>query len=258
MRALDILKAADIVAAEDTRNSAHLLSTYGVRAKLVALHEHNERSASVKLIEALQAGKNVALVSDAGTPGVSDPGAILVRAVRDAGLAVVPLPGPNAAVCAFSAAGMETPHFLFYGFLPSRPGPRRKALEALRELPYALAFYEAPHRILETVADLLAVLGGERDITLARELTKMFESIHGCKLTDALAWLESDPNHQRGEFVLLVSGAPASEAAAVSSEAQRILQTLLAELPLKQAVKIAAEISGEKKNALYELALRLK
>lgn len=259
LRALDVLKAADIIAAEDTRNTSHLLGHYGLSAKLVALHEHNELAASPKLIAALQAGKTVALVSDAGTPGISDPGAILVKAVRAAGLPVVPLPGPSAVICALSAAGMEAaPHFLFYGFLPSKPGNRRKALAPLQTLPYTLAFYEAPHRIVETVADLLSVLGGEREITFGRELTKLFENIHTCKLADAPAWLEGDPNRQRGEFVVLVSGAPPSEEEGISEEARRMLQLLIMELPLKQAVKLAAEISGEKKNALYELALQLK
>lgn len=258
LRALDALKTADIVAAEDTRNTAHLLGHFGVSSKLVALHEHNERAAAPRIIEALQAGKTVALVSDAGSPGISDPGAILVRAVREAGLPVVPLPGPSALICALSAAGLDAPHFLFYGFLPSKPALRRKELDSLKTLPYTLAFYEAPHRIVETVADLLQTLGGEREITFARELTKLFESIHSCRLDEAPAWLAGDPNRQRGEFVLLVSGAPATENAGISDEAKRILQTLLAELPLKQAVKLAAEISGEKKNALYDLALQLK
>ncbi|MDP1898565.1 MAG: 16S rRNA (cytidine(1402)-2'-O)-methyltransferase [Sulfurimicrobium sp.] len=258
LRALDVLKSADIVAAEDTRNTSHLLGHYGISAKLVALHEHNERVAAPKIIAALQEGKTVALVSDAGTPGISDPGAILVQAVREAGLPVTPLPGPNAAICALSAAGREDPHFLFYGFLPAKASARRKELEALRELPYIIAFYEAPHRIVETVEDALKVLGGERDITFARELTKLFESIHTCKLADAPAWLAGDPNRQRGEFVLLVSGAAVAAEEGISDDAQRILQLLLAELPLKQAVKLAAEISGEKKNALYDLALQLK
>lgn len=258
LRALDVLKTADIVAAEDTRNTSHLLGHYGISAKLMALHEHNERVAAPKIIAALQEGKTVALVSDAGTPGISDPGAILVHAVRAAGLPVIPLPGPNAAICALSAAGRDDPHFLFYGFLPAKSSARRKELEAFRELPYVLAFYEAPHRIVETVADILKVFGGERDITFARELTKLFESIHTCKLADAPAWLQGDPNRQRGEFVLLVSGAPEAEEEGISVEAQRILQLLLTELPLKQAVKLAADISGEKKNALYDLALQLK
>ncbi len=193
LRALDVLKTADLVAAEDTRNTAHLLGHFGISVKQVALHEHNERVAAPRIIAALQEGKTVALVSDAGTPGISDPGAILVQAVRAAGLPVVPLPGPNAAICALSAAGREEARFLFYGFLSSKAGTRRKELESLRELPYTIAFYEAPHRIVETVEDILKIFGSERDIIFARELTKLYENIHACKLADAPAWLQGDP-----------------------------------------------------------------
>lgn len=258
MRALDMLRGVDIVAAEDTRDSGRLLHHYGIAAKLVALHEHNERSAGAKIIERLQEGQSVALISDAGTPAISDPGAHLVAAVRAAGHKVTPLPGANAAVCALSAAGLADAHFLFYGFLPHGAGERRRRLEALKTLPYLLVFYESPHRILDCVADLRTVLGDARRITFARELTKLFESIHACALGEAQAWLEGDANRQKGEFVLLVSGAEIQKEAGVGAAAQRTLALLLAELPLKQAVKLAAEISGEKKNALYELALALK
>lgn len=258
LRALDILKSADIIAAEDTRNTGHLLSHFGIAAKLLALHEHNEAAAAPGIIGHLREGKTLALVSDAGTPGISDPGAVLVKAVREAGLPVIPIPGANAAACALSASGMTAPHFLFYGFLPARPGSRRQALESLRALPYTLVFYEAPHRIMETVADLAAVLGADREIGFARELTKMFEQTHICRLGEATGWLEADPNRQRGEFVLLLSGAPVETHNGVSEDARRTLAALMAELPLKQAVKLAAEISGEKKNMLYELALQLK
>ena len=258
LRALDILKSADLIAAEDTRNTGHLLSHFGIAARMVALHEHNEVAAAPGIINHLRDGKVVALVSDAGTPGISDPGAVLVKAVREAGLPVIPIPGPNAAVCALSAAGMTAPHFLFYGFLPAKPGHRRKELDGLKALPFTLVFYEAPHRIMETVADLATVLGEDREISFARELTKLFEQIHTCRLGDASSWLEADANHQRGEFVLLLSGAVAVADAGVSDEARSTLLTLMAELPLKQAVKLAAEISGEKKNTLYELALQLK
>ena len=258
LRALETLKTVDIVAAEDTRHTAQLLSHFGIQAKLMVLHEHNERSAGGKLIAMLQTGQSVALVSDAGTPGISDPGALLIGMAREAGIPVVPIPGANAAIAALSAAGITAPHFLFYGFLPPKPSQRRYALEALRELSYTLVFYEAPHRVLETVADLAAVLGGSRTITFARELTKTFESVHACPLGDALKWLEADANRQRGEFVLLVEGAPAVDEQAIDREAQRTLETLLRELPLKQAVKLAAEISGAKKNALYELALEMQ
>lgn len=258
LRALETLKTAEVVAAEDTRHTAQLLGHFGIQTKLTALHEHNERSAGEKLVQMLQAGKSVALVSDAGTPGISDPGAVLVGMAREAGIPVVPIPGANAAVAALSAAGMVVPHFLFYGFLPARSSQRRSALQALRDLPYVLVFYEAPHRVLESVTDLAAVLGDTRSITFARELTKTFETIYTCPLGEALAWLQHDVNQQRGEFVLLVEAAPVAAEQAIDDETQRTLETLLRELPLKQAVKLAAEITGTKKNALYQLALTLK
>lgn len=258
LRAIEVLKAADIIAAEDTRHSMHLLTHFGIKAKLMALHEHNERRAGEKLLDELRAGKSVALVSDAGTPGISDPGAVLVAMARDAGLHVVPLPGACAAVTALSAAGFAQPHFLFYGFLPASGAQRRKALESLREQPATLVFYEAPHRVLESVQDMAAAFGAERTLLVARELTKTFETLHRCALSEAVAWLQADTNQQRGEFVLLVEGAPEAPQGEIDPDAQRVLQLLLDELPLKQAVKLAADITGAKKNALYELALELK
>jgi 16S rRNA (cytidine1402-2'-O)-methyltransferase len=258
LRAIEVLKTVDIVAAEDTRHSAHLLTHLGIKAKLVAVHEHNERRAGEKILDELHAGKSVALVSDAGTPGISDPGAVLVAMAREAGLNVVPLPGACAAVTALSAAGFEQPHFLFYGFLPASGAQRRKALETLRDQSAALVFYEAPHRVIESVTDMAALLGEVREILIARELTKTFETLHRCQLGEAAAWLLDDSNRQRGEFVLLVEGAPDAPPAEISEDAQRVLQLLLDELPLKQAVKLAADITGAKKNALYQLALELK
>lgn len=258
LRALDVLRAADIIAAEDTRVTANLLKHFSIAAKVVAVHAHNERGAAGKLIEQLRTGKSVALVSDAGTPGISDPGGLVVQEARAAGIRVVPVPGANAAIAALSASGIHAPHFLFYGFLPHKSGERRRALTQLKELQYLVVFYESPHRILECIADLREVLGGEREITFARELTKMFETLHSCRLDEAEAWLTHDTNQQRGEFVLLVTGATPPPGGEIGVEALQVLQTLLAELPLKQAVKLAAEITGEKKNALYELALQLK
>jgi 16S rRNA (cytidine1402-2'-O)-methyltransferase len=258
LRALDVLTSADVIAAEDTRNTAHLLSHYGIAGqRLQALHQHNERGAAEKVIALLQQGQAVALVSDAGTPAVSDPGALLVEAVRAAGFRVIPIPGASAAVSALSAAGLATPHFLFYGFLPNKSAARCKELQALIEAPYTLVFYEAPHRILECVADLHSVFGDEREVVLAREITKLFEQIHRCKLGEALGWLEADPNHQRGEFVVLVAASPPREAG-LSAEAEHVLTTLLAELPLKQAVQLAVQITGLNKNELYQRALELK
>ena len=258
LRALDVLASADAVAAEDTRNTAHLLAHYGIAAnRLLALHQHNERGAAEKIIALLTQGQSVALVSDAGTPAVSDPGALLVEAVRAAGHCVIPVPGANAALAALSAAGLSAPHFMFYGFLPNKSAARCRALQHLVALPCTLVFYEAPHRILESVADLQAVFGGERQIVLAREITKLFESIHRCSLAEAMGWLNSDPNHQRGEFVLLVSGATAQQKG-LDAEAGRILALLLEELPLKQAVTLAVQITGAGKNELYQRALALK
>jgi 16S rRNA (cytidine1402-2'-O)-methyltransferase len=258
LRALDVLSSADTIAAEDTRNSAHLLTHHGITAKrLLALHQHNERGAAEKVAALLAQGQSVALITDAGTPAVSDPGALVVEAVRAAGYRVIPIPGANAAVAALSAAGLATPHFLFYGFLPNKSAARCKELQGMLEHPYTLVFYEAPHRILECVADLQAVFGGEREIVLAREITKLFESIHRCRLGEAMDWLNSDPNNLRGEFVLLVSAAPA-RAEGLSAETEHVLGALLKELPLKQAVQLAVQITGVGRNELYQRALALK
>ena len=257
LRALDVLGEADVIAAEDTRNTRHLLKHHGIGdAHLLALHQHNERGAAEKIAALLQQGQSVALVTDAGTPAVSDPGAVLVEAVCDAGFKVIPIPGASAAIAALSASGMNHPHFLFYGFLPNKSAARRAVLQTLAGHPCTLVFYEAPHRILECVEDLCGVLGAGRDIVLARELTKLFESIHHCKLDQAQAWLESDSNNQRGEFVLLVSGA--TESTGMDAETERVLSELLSELPLKQAVQLAVRITGGNKNELYERALAIK
>lgn len=254
-RAEEVLRTVPWVAAEDTRHTAPLLKQLGAAPRLIPAHEHNEREAAGRIIAHLAAGEPVALVSDAGTPGISDPGARIVAAVRAAGHRVVPLPGPCAAIAALSASGLTAPHFLFYGFLPPKAGQRRNALASLRGLPYTLVFYEAPHRVVESVADLAAVLG-DRTLVIARELTKLFETIHAGPLDAAVAWLQADPNQQKGEFVLLVSGAPSD---ADDGEAVRVLQLLLDEgLPVKQAAKLAAAITGAAKNALYERALTLK
>jgi 16S rRNA (cytidine1402-2'-O)-methyltransferase len=253
-RALDSLARADAIAAEDTRVTARLLEHHHVRAKLISVHEHNERQSAERIIKELAQGKNIALVTDAGTPGVADPGALVVARARAAGFRIVPIPGPNAAVTALSAAGLPDAPFVFFGFLPSKSAARRRALESLRPLPYTLVFYEAPHRILESVEDLAAVLGEDRPLVLARELTKMFEEIHRCRLGDADRWLRDNPDRQRGEFVLLIESAPAAEAAA---EWEPVLAALLEELPLARAVKLACKITGAKKNAVYERALSL-
>ena len=256
-RALDVLKTADIIAAEDTRTTQCLLNTQQIQAgKLTPLHDHNEQAAAARRIEALREGKSVAYVSDAGTPGISDPGARLVNAVRAAGFEITPIPGPSAVATALSVAGVEGA-WLFQGFLPAKPAARRKALQGLATRPEALVFYEAPHRIEETVADLLAVFGGERRLLFARELTKKFEQLHVCPLAEAPAWLAADDNHRRGEFVLVLA-APEAVVEDDGIEARRVLEILLEDLPLKQAAHLAARITGARKNALYELALTLK
>ena len=257
LRALDVLKRVDAIAAEDTRITRRLLQHYGINTPLITLHEHNERRAAHKILQLLAAGKSIALVTDAGTPAISDPGAAAVATVRDAGYLVVPVPGANAAVGALSAAGRAEAHFLFYGFLPQQAGARRRELAALKKLPYLLVFYEAPHRVTGSVADIADVLGGERTITIARELTKLFESIHSCTLGDAAAWFAHDPNRIKGEFVLLVEGAAVADATDAAA-ARRVLEILANELPLKQAVKLTAEIAGGKRNELYAAALEMK
>ena len=254
-RAEEVLRTVPWVAAEDTRHSGPLLKQIGAQARTLPAHQHNEHEAAVRIVERLQAGESVALISDAGTPGISDPGARVVAAVRAAGCKVVPLPGPCAATTALSASGLLDEHFLFYGFLPSKGGQRRQALEELRDTPCALVFYEAPHRVLETVADMATVFG-ERTLVIARELTKLFETVHSLPLGQALAWLKEDPNRQRGEFVLMLSGAPKG---GDDGEGERVLKLLLDDgLSTKQAAKLAAAITGAAKNALYERALLLK
>jgi 16S rRNA (cytidine1402-2'-O)-methyltransferase len=256
LRALAVLKAVDVIAAEDTRHSQRLLDAYGIRGRLLALHEHNEQSAASGLIRLLEEGKPVALITDAGTPAVSDPGARAVARVQEAGFLVVPVPGPNAAVAALSASGLTDAHFHFHGFLPPKQAARRTALEGLRAIPAALVFYEAPHRIAETLADLAAVLEGGREVVVARELTKRFEQIVRLPLLEAPAWLAADPDRSRGEFVVIVSGPP--PVAALSPEAERVLGLLLAELPVKSAARLAAEITGASRKRLYERALALR
>ena len=255
-RGIEVLRQVGWVACEDTRHSAPLLRHFGIEARLLAAHEHNEESAAQQIVSRLNAGESVALISDAGTPAVSDPGARIVARVREAGYRIVPLPGPCAAITALSASGFTEPHFLFYGFLPAKAKQREDALRELAALPYTLVFYEAPHRVVDTVDALLAIFGTARTLVLARELTKLFETIHACPLGEAPEWLREDTNRQRGEFVLMVSGAPPS---VDEGDAERVLQLLLDEgLPVKQAARLAHGITGVAKNTLYDLALRLK
>jgi 16S rRNA (cytidine1402-2'-O)-methyltransferase len=256
LRALATLGAVHVVFAEDTRHTRGLLAHHGIAAKLAALHEHNEREASGDLVRHLEAGRDVALVTDAGTPAISDPGAHAVAAARAAGFDVVPIPGPSAAIAALSAAGVPGP-FAFAGFLPPKPAARRKALQAWRGFPHTLVLYEAPHRILECVEDLTAVLGPDRRVVLARELTKAFETVHACALGEARAWLEADPDRTRGEFVVIVSGGAAPDESR-TVEGERVLRLLVEAVPVKTAVQLTAAITGGARNELYAQALALK
>lgn len=257
LRALHVLSLVDAVACEDTRNTAQLMTRFGLHKPLIAAHMHNEREAAEGLIRRLQAGERIALVSDAGTPAVSDPGARIVEAVRAAGLRVIPLPGASAAVAALSASGLVNDQFHFVGFLPSKAKQRDTALQGLAAAPATLVFYEAPHRIVECAQALSEAFGAERQVVFAREVSKLFEQIHRCALGEAVAWLKSDAHHEKGEFVVLVEGAPPA-AEGQDAETDRILQILLADLPVKQAAALAAQITGKKKNALYDRALALK
>ncbi len=257
LRALDVLGQVDVIAAEDTRVTGVLLAHHGIRVQLLSLNEHNERRRAPEIIRLLEAGKRVALVTDAGTPAISDPGATLVRAVSDAGFAIVPVPGPSAVIAALSASGLDSSPWLFIGFLPATAAARRSVLEPLAALPFALVFYEAPHRIQATLAVLAATLGAAREIVIARELTKRFETIHRCLLGDVSAWIEADPDRQRGEFVLIV-GAPVAAGVDAEDAHDATLALLLGELPLARAVKVAVALTRAPKNRLYERALALK
>jgi len=255
-RALKVLRDVALIAAEDTRHSIRLLQHFGITTPLAACHEHNERDEGGRFLARLQAGDDVALISDAGTPLISDPGYHLVRQVRAAGIAVVPVPGPCALIAALSAAGLPSDRFIFEGFLPAKAVGRRARLEAVKEEPRTLIFYEAPHRILECLEDMELVFGGERMALLARELTKTFETLNGLPLAELRAWVASDSNQQRGECVVLVAGWQAPEGEdAVSAETLRVLDLLLKEMPLKRAAAVAAEITGVRKNLLYQVAL---
>ncbi|WP_423814347.1 16S rRNA (cytidine(1402)-2'-O)-methyltransferase [Pseudomonas kuykendallii] len=255
-RALAILRDVALIAAEDTRHSARLMQHFGISTPLAACHEHNEREQGGRFLARLQAGEDVALISDAGTPLISDPGFHLVRQVRAAGIAVVPVPGACALIAGLSAAGLPSDRFIFEGFLPAKGAARRARLEQVKEESRTLIFYEAPHRILECVEDMRAVFGDERQAVLARELTKTFETIKGLPLVELHEWIAADSNQQRGECVVLVSGWQAPEGEdAVGAEALRVLDLLLGELPLKRAAALAAEITGVRKNLLYQVAL---
>lgn len=255
-RAVRILSQVDLIAAEDTRHSARLLQHYAITTRLTALHEHNERARATALIEDLRDGRSLALISDAGTPLVSDPGFNLVRAAHAAGITVVPVPGACAAITALSASGLPTDRFIFEGFPPTKQAARVNYFQGLRQESRTQIFYESSHRLLESLADMVSVFGPERPAVLARELTKQFETLRTASLADLYTWVNADPDQQRGEMVVLLAGAPPQERQG-DAEAERILGLLLAELPLRQAAALTAQITGQKKNQLYERALAL-
>ena len=252
VRAREVLCAVDLIAAEDTRHSAALLRHIGSTVRTFALHEHNERAASDQLVERMREGAQIALISDAGTPLISDPGFRLVRAAREAGVVVSPVPGACAAIAALSVAGLPSDRFVFEGFLPAKSAARRAHLETVQAETRTLIFYESSHRIDETLNDALAVFGGERRAALARELTKLFETVLDGTLAELAARVAADADQRRGEFVLLVAGAAEDVDAARLLEGQRVFDLLRRELPPSRAAKVAAEITGAPRKALYE------
>jgi len=251
-RALEALQLVDLIAAEDTRRSGRLLEHFHISTPMVSLHEHNEADQCQRLLAELQAGRNLALISDAGTPLISDPGFRLVRAAHDGGFAVVPIPGPCAAIAALSAAGLPSDRFCFEGFLPAKFAQRRKTLQTLASEPRTLIFYEAPHRVLDCLRDMADVFGAERTAALGRELTKAFETIRLGTLGELVDFVRGDANQQKGEVVLLVGGAPPPAKSELDPEAERIMRILSEQLPLKQAAQLAAKITGASKNVLYQ------
>ncbi|WP_346832515.1 16S rRNA (cytidine(1402)-2'-O)-methyltransferase [Pseudomonas abietaniphila] len=256
VRALKVLREVALIAAEDTRHSLRLMQHFGIATPLAACHEHNERDEGSRFIARLLAGDNVALISDAGTPLISDPGYHLVRQARAAGIQVIPVPGACALIAALSAAGLPSDRFIFEGFLPAKSVGRKARLELLKEEPRTVIFYEAPHRILECLQDLEEIFGADRPAVLGRELTKTFETLKGLPLGELRAFVEGDSNQQRGECVVLVAGWSEPEGEdVIGAEARRVLDLLLQEMPLKRAAALAAEITGVRKNLLYQVAL---
>ena len=258
LRALDILRSADVICAEDTRVTATLLARYGVTTRPRALHAHNEAREVEHVQHDLASGRSVAIVTDAGTPAISDPGARVVRAVARAGHRVVPVPGASSVAVALSAAGLHAERFAFLGFLPTQGKARRALLQAFASLPTALVLYEAPHRVAATVEELSKILDPRRAVTIARELTKQFETIATLPLGDASAWLAADANRVRGEFVLIVDEPSGEPGAGVAADAGRILAALLEELPPARAARVAAKITGVQREQLYAQALKFK
>ena len=257
-RAIEILKSVDCIAAEDTRHSQRLLQYYNITTPCISLHEHNEEQRIKQLLDRLMAGDQIALISDAGTPLISDPGYRLVSAMHDADIRVVPVPGACALIAALSASGLPTDRFIFEGFLPTKQAARVRRLEALSCETCTLIFYESTHRIVASLEDMRDVFGEKRLATMARELTKSFETLHRAPLAELAAWVKSDENQQKGEFVVLVEGLKKSELEADEEGQRRILTILMEEMPLKQAVALATRLCDASRKSLYQLALKIK
>lgn len=253
-RAIETLQQVDLIAAEDTRHSGKLLSHYQIKKPTFALHDHNERDRGFELIKKIQAGQAVALISDAGTPLISDPGYFLVNECHEAGIDVVPIPGPSAVITALSAAGLPTDRFSFEGFLPAKEKGKQDKLKALIEEPRTMIFYESPRRIQDTVQQIVNILGADRKLVIARELTKTFESFYALPASEMVEWLKQDTNHCRGEFVLMVAGAKKDEDA-IPQVALNTLVLLKEQLPLKKAAALTAQIHNRQKNELYKWGL---
>lgn len=255
-RAIEVMQHVNLIAAEDTRHSGQLLKHFDIRTHCLALHEHNERKVTQSLLNRLKQGESIALVSDAGTPLLSDPGFYLVREAAAQGLTVIPVPGPSAIMTALCAAGLPTDRFCFEGFLPTKSTARRNRLAELRDNTATMVFFESPHRILASLDDMRTILGNERQVVVARELTKTFETFLRGKLVDVYGQVATDANQQKGEIVIVVHGAELPDETGIDPHAKRILNILLRELPVKQAAALASEITGVKKNRLYQHAVK--
>lgn len=256
-RALEILRNADLIAAEDTRHSSRLTQHFGISTRLVSYHDYSSSSREDSILAELAAGRSVALISDAGTPLISDPGYSLVARARQMQIRIIPIPGACALTSALCAAGLPTDRFVFEGFPPHKQGARRQLFESLADEQRTLIFYESPHRIADSIIDMKELFGEQRQAVICRELTKAWETIHGDSLGALSQWIMADDNNRRGEFVVLIHGAPAADQDALLSDADRQLRILLEELPVKQAATLVAKLTGLKKNAVYKRALEL-
>lgn len=257
-RAIEVLQSVDLIAAEDTRHSKHLLKSFGINTSMVSFHDFSDAKRLQKLLTILEKGQSIALISDAGTPAISDPGYELVRLVRKKGFKVVPIPGASAMVAALSVCGLPSDSFLFEGFLPAKSLARKKHLLALQNETRSMVFFESPRRIVSFLEDIICVFGEEREVYIGRELTKVFETSILDTTSNSLARIRNDSNQQKGEFVLVLAGLPKVDAAVIEfEEGMRILELLLPEISTNKAAKLAASISGAPKNKLYEAALKL-